>query len=283
MCITDGEGRLLSSFCTMKINSNDLTLESYKSAPELNAAFLDKGVLFTEFRNNSQNIINLHEVSCQFTSEDGLMPAKFTNSELTYIKPKTTRTIQISVRFGLELKRGTNAYSICVKFKSDKLSRMKKQSFRQHGMNLIIHTKRDCNDEFFESHKDPQDTAIANRLKFYLAKSGFKGFVAEAERRPGINFWEDKVLPSIDQCKALIVIWTENSQNDPKVIKREINYAKKKNKPIILIIEGDLSIPKIISSKKEYFRFKKITDEVLIDVVTAINETYELGGYEKQA
>ena len=267
----------------MKINSNDLTLESYKSAPELNAAFLDKGVIFTEFRNNSQNIINLHEVSCQFTSEDGLMPAKFTNSELTYIKPKTTRTIQISVRFGLELKGGTNAYSICVKFKSDKLSRMKKQPFRQHGMNLIIHTKRDCNDEFFESHSDPQDTAIANRLKFYLAKSGFKGFVAEAERRPGIRFWEDKILPSIDQCKALIVIWTENSQSDPRIIKREISYAKKKNKPIILIIEGDLSIPKIISSKKEYFRFKKITDKVLIDIVTAINETYELGGYEKQA
>ena len=193
----------------MKIKNNDLTLESYKSAPRLHVTFLDEGVIFTEFRNNSQNTIELREVSCQFTSEEGLKPTKFTNNELAHVEPKTTHSIQIPVRFGLGLQGNTNSYFISIKFKSGKSSRMKKQTFKQHGMNLIIHTKRDCHDEFFESHKDPQDTTIASRLKFYLAKSGFKGFVAEEEARPGIRLWESKMMPSIDQCKALIVIWTK--------------------------------------------------------------------------
>ena len=265
----------------MKMKNNDLTLESCISTPVLHATFLDEGVIFAGFRNNSQNIIEIHEVSCQFTSEDGLESTKFTNNESVYLKPKNARTMQINVQFGLELKMGTNAYFISIKFKSDSSSIMEEQTFKHHGMNLIIHTKRDCDDEFFESHKDPQDTPIAQKLKFYLAKSGFRGFVAEEDTRPGIKLWDAKILPSIDQCKALIVIWTENSQTDPKTIEREIKHAKKKNKPIILIIEGDLKVPKIISSEEEYFQFQKITDKILIKIVTDIDKTYELGGYEK--
>ena len=276
-----GKGRLLSPFCAMKMKDTDLVLENWKSAPELRATFLDTGTIFAEFRNNSQNTIGIHEVSCQFTSEDWLKPSKFTNNKLVYLKPKNARVVQIDVKFDLKLKRGTNTYLISVKFKSDKSSKMKEQIFKRHGMNLIIDTKRDSNDEFFESHKDPQDTPLAKKLKFYLAKSGFKGFVAEEDARPGTELWGDKILPSIDQCKALIVIWTENSQINSKAIEREINYAKKKNKPIIPIIEGNLIVPKFISSKKEYSRFPKITDERLIEIVVNINRTYEMGGYEE--
>ena len=265
----------------MKMKNNDLTLESCKSTPVLHATFLDEGVIFAEFRNNSQNTIEIHEVSCQFTSEDWLKPSKFTNNKLVYLKPKNAWVVQIDVKFGLELKMGTNTYSISVKFKYDRSSEMKEQIFKPHEMYLIIHTKRDSNDEFFESHKDPQDTPIAKKLKFYLAKSGFKGFVAEEDARPGTELWGDKILPSIDQCKALIVIWTENSQINSQSIKREINYAKKRNKPIIPIIEGNLTVPKFISTKKEYSRFPKITDEKLIEIVVNINRTYELGGYEE--
>ena len=262
------------------MKSNDLVLESCKSTPGLQVAFLDNGTIFAEFRNNSPNIIEIHEVSCQFTSEAWLKPTKFTNNEPIQLKPKNARTILIPVTFNLELKGGTNTYSISIKFKSSKSPIIQEQIFNQHGMYLIIHAKRDCHDEFFESHKAPQDTTIAKKLKFYLAKSGFKGFVAEAEIRPGIKLWDDKLLPSIDQCKALIVIWTKNSQKEPEVIEKEIKYAKEKNKPIVPIIVGNLQIPKIISPEDEYFRVKKITDKKLIDIVTDINKTYELGGYE---
>ena len=265
----------------MKIKNHGLALESHTSVPELHAVFLDEGIIFTEFRNNSQNIIEIHEVSCQFTSEDGLKPTKFINDEHVYLKPKKTRIIQIPVNFGLELKMGTNAYTISVKFKPDGSSRMKNLPFSQHRMNLIIHPRRDFHDEFFESHKIPQDTPIAKKLKYYLEKSGFKGFIAEEDVRLGINLWDEKIYPSIDQCKALIVIWTKNSQKNKKSIEREIKYAKEKNKPIIPIIEGNLTVPKIISSEKEYFKVQKITDKDLIKIVTAINKRYESGDYEE--
>lgn len=265
----------------MKMKNHGLTLESYKSFPESHAAFLDEGIIFTEFRNNSQSIIEIHEVSCQFTSEDGLEPTKFTNDERVHLEPKNARTIQIPVNFGLELKMGTNAYTISVKFKPDGSSRMKNLPFNQHGMNLIIHPRRDLHDEFFESHKIPQDTPIAKKLKCYLEKSGFKGFVAEEDVRPGINLWDDKIYPSIDQCKALIVIWTKNSQRNQASIEREVKYAKEKNKPIIPIIERNLKVPKIISSEEEYFQVQKITDEDLIKIVTTINKRYESGDYEE--
>ncbi len=265
----------------MKTKNNDLVLESWKSSPKLLAAFLDTGTIFAEFRNNSQNTIKIHEISCQFTSEDGLKPSKFTNDKLIYLEPKNARVVTIDVKFGLELKKGTNIYLIFVKFKFDRSSKMKEQTFERHDQNLIITTKRDSDDEFFISHKDPQDTSIAKKLKFYLEKSGFKGFVAEEDTRPGIELWGAKILPSINQCKALIVIWTINSQKDSKAIKREIQYAKKKGKIIILIIEGNLTVPKFISSKKEYSRFPKITDESLIEIVVNINRRYESGDYEE--
>ena len=261
------------------MKNNDLTLESCKSVPSLHVTFLDTGVIFTEFRNNSEKIIEIHEASCQFTSEDGLRPTKFTNCKPAYLEPKNSHSIRIDVKFGLELKMGTNAYAISVKFKAG-LSRMKKQNFIQHEMNLIIHPKRALHDEFIESHKNPEDATITKKLKLYLEKCGFKGFVAEEELLPGIKLWEDKIYPAIDQCKALIVIWTKSSQTDPESIEREIIYAKKKNKPIIPIIEGELTLPEIISSEKEYFQYEKITDESLIEIVTAINRTYELGKYE---
>lgn len=262
-------------------NENDLILENWKSIPRLDVTFLDDGLIFTEFRNNSKKIIEVIKVSCQFQTEEWLKPIKFVSKDNFQIKPRNLKLIQIPVKFTLALKHGTNCYSISVRYKSSKFSQSKETTFKFHGMSLIIHSKRDPKQEFFESHKDPQDKTVATKLKVYLKKIGFRGFVAEEDLLPGLDLWNDKILPEIDRCKGLIVIWTKNSQQDSKRIEKEIRYAKKKRKPIISIVEGGLKIPKIISMEKNYLQTKgPITDDDLIELVANIDKTYESGGYE---
>lgn len=264
----------------MKIK-NELILENWKSVPQLDVTFLGDAIIFTEFRNNSKETIEVIKVSCQFQTEEWLKPIKFVNKDRLQIKPKNLELVQIPIKFTLALKHGTNSYFISVRYKSSKYAKSKEITFKFHGMNLIIHSKRNPTQEFFESHKDPQDKTLAMRLKGYLEKIGFNGFVAEANLLPGLDLWKKKIFPEIDQCKGLIVIWTKNSQQSSKRIEKEIRYAKKKGKPIIPIVEGNLKIPKIISTEKNYLQTAgPITDHDLIELVSKIANTYESGGYE---
>jgi hypothetical protein len=146
---------------------------------------------------------------------------------------------------------------------------------------MIIDPVRPVERFFFVSHKDPQDSRLAVKLNHYLMKIGFKGYLAEEEKRPGLDIWQDKIIPAIGGCIALIVLWTSNAAIDSANMLREIEYAQKIGKKLIPLLEEGVSLPKVLPKEREFVRIPHNMSETdFIDVVSSIEHTYRTGGYE---
>ena len=255
--------------------NHDLSLDDCWSFPEMYVPYLKKSVIYAEFKNNSDKIIEIKKISCQFRS-NGFEPYSPSTHILVSIQPNSLEQIQIPFVADMSLPMGTITYSITASYKKVGSSKSTTVTYEAPTRSIIVNPIRVTSKYFFISHKDPEDTDLATKLDFYLRKIGLEGIVSENDRRPGLDYWNEKIFPSIDYCLALIVIWTSNASKDYKNIFREVKYAKKNGKIIIPLIERGVAIPKLFENSNEYAWISTNSiDGDLIQFVTDIEKNYE--------
>ena len=232
------------------------------------------------FKNNSDSEVVVEYVELWFKSEAGLQAPKHSVSKPTLIGPRCRSSV-LSLPFGadLALRDGTNYSLIKVRY-SVAGGQAEEVLFDNPDTSYIILNQVPRTRVFFISHKDPQDTEIANELVRHLAKVGFRGYVAECDPRPGDDIWKDKILPNIDACVGMIVLWTAEASADPERILKEVDRAKKSDKKIILVAARGTEIPAALGGDREYMEANaRISSADLVSVVRAIMSQYRRGSF----
>ncbi len=255
-----------------------LSLESCRSVPG-HLTYLDRGLIFVELRNNEDDLLDVRGVTCGFQTERGLPPYQVTIPVQQEIAPHGLSPAPLQVPFtaSLSLTQYTNTYEIKVDYL---LSGVRQTQTLAPGGYLMIEPVRPPEKHFFVSHKDPEETGTGQRLDYFLQKIGFGGFLAEDHKRPGLDIWNDKIVPAIDACVAMIVLWTADAVRDPTNILRELDCARRAGRKTILVVENGSPLPSGFPSDIEYQRTPAtIDDAALIELVESIHETYRLGGY----
>jgi hypothetical protein len=256
-----------------------ITIANCWSIPNLNIAYTENGIIFVELKNNSTKTITIKTLEIEFETEPYFKPYSVKSINPVKIKSKNIEKIQISFLTKLILRHLTNVYKIKITFSLENQI-YSKISLNAISNSLIIHSCRPVTNLAFVSHKDPEDTELGNKVDFYLQKIGFEGYLAENDSRPGLDFWKEKIHPKIDESNVVIILWTKNASQNPKNILREVNYAKKKKKRIILVPEKDVKIPKEFSKHIGYHTVSSIINEKeIVKLVTDIEKTYHQGGY----
>lgn len=250
------------------------------SYPEENFHYLEKGTINIELTNHSKSKIQIQKIVLKFNTEENFKDYKISYSGVEInIDPKKVHTrIEIPFRPELSLREETNTYQLIIKYKKDNSESIVSTIPTYHY--IILRPSFPQIEYFFISHKDPDDTENCKKFVHFLEKIGFKGFMAEIEKRPGIDIWKNKIYPGIDSCLALIIIWTNNAKKNPKSILKEIKYAKKKKKKIILICQKGITLPKKFPKYTEFLTIpKKFSVQDLAETVETIYETYRNGLY----
>src|SRR5713101_7057632 len=151
-----------------------LSLERCWTVPPRNITYLEDGIICAEFRNNSDDSIEIDEVACRFQTEPNLTPYQVSVSPMLRLKPRwlSRPPVQLSFVAGLTLTSYTNTYQLIVKYTRSGVS---KTATYPPPSYLIVRPLGPPEKEFFVSHKDPEDSPIAERLDHYLKKVGFRG------------------------------------------------------------------------------------------------------------
>lgn len=261
----------------MKSNKRDLNI-NFWSYPEETMHYLEKGAFNLEITNITHSQIEIKKITVILNTEEGLVQHKLNyKGPKISIKPKHIHPrFEIPFLADLSLSEQTNTSKLEIVYQKKGSDIIKNEFPTSH---YLILRHRPVDQHFFVSHKDPEDTKIAQRLDKYLQKIGFKGFVAEIEKRPGANIWENKIYPGIDTCTALIVLWTDNARRNSRNILKEMKYATKKKKKIILIPQQGIKLPKSFPEYIEFEQISKFIDKNLIDVVKHIDFTNREGLY----
>ena len=261
---------------------DDLVLEDFWIEPRSYVSYLDRDLyVCTEFRNASEHILEINKITCSFHVEESLPRHTVCIEPHTSIRPGNRSPIlKIPLAIDLSLSGGTNIPVLEAEYTIDKSTPKKAHFGHPDTKHVIINPKRSPEKHFFLSHKDPEDTDLASRLDRHLTKIGFIGYMAENYPRPGLDIWNEKIFPVIDDSVGMIVLWTQNSAKTPKAILREIRYAKKKEKIIIPLVEKGTDIPDDLKGTKEYVNTTgDITDLDLVKLVKSIDNIYTLGRF----
>lgn len=254
-----------------------ITIVNCWSTPDLNIAYTENGIISVELKNNSTKTITIKTFEIEFETEPYFKPYSVKSANPVKIKSKNIEKIEVSFSTKLILKHSTNVYKIKLTLENQTHSKI---LLGASSNSFIIHSCRPVTNLAFISHKDPEDTELGNKVNFYLQKIGFEGYLAENDSRPGLDFWKEKILPKIDESNVVIILWTKNASRTPKNILREINYAKKKKKRIILVPEKDIKIPKEFSKHIQYHAVSSIINEKeIVKLVIDMDKTYREGGY----
>ena len=258
---------------------NPIIITSCWSVPNLNIAYIEEGIIFIELKNTSAKTITIKALKIEFETESSFKPYSVTSKNIVKIKSKNIIKIEVPFSTKLILKHQTNVYKIKITFSLENQTHSKIFSAAPSN-SIVIHSRRPVTNSMFVIHKDPIDTKLGNKVDFYLQKIGFSGFLAENDLRPGLNFWKDKIYPAIDECFAMIILWTKNASKTPKNILKEVKYAKTKKKPIILLREKNVKIHKEFLKFTEYLTAASIINEKeIVKLVENIEKTYLQGGY----
>jgi len=266
----------------MSESNHELQLKGFWIRPHSYITYLEEGDITLEFKNVSDESIEIDKIACSFETDIGLSPTESILSPMISIKPNNISRVRVTFLIDLKMKLGTNFAKIDVTYRNAKSQKSTTVTFTNpYTRCIIINPIHPPEKHFFISYKGSNDRQLATKLDRHLTKIGFKGYVAENDNRPGIDIWQEKIFPAIDDCVALIVLWTSDSLTDPSTIFREVTYAKEKQKRVILLAEHGLKIPEIFLGDKEYVQIQsKITDDDLIDLVENIEKTYKGGGFE---
>lgn len=260
----------------------ELSLDGFWIRPHSYVTYLDELVVITKFKNNSDQIIEIDTVTCSFEPEDSLPTCSSSASPMISLMPNhRSSLVKIPFVVDLKLREFTNNPTLEVTYSVNKSSTKTLKFCTPYTRCIIINPMHPPEKHFFLSHKDPKDTLIATRLNHHLIKIGFIGYVAEDNPRPGFDIWDEKISPSIDTCVGIIVLWTSDAAADPQRIIREVKYAKKKGKRVILLAEKNVDIPDLFQGTKEYLTTEsKISNIELVKLVEVIEKIYDLGGFE---
>lgn len=231
-------------------------------------------------RNHSGSSVVVEKVELWFKAESGLQNPRYSVSKPTPIGPGCRSSVlSLSFEADLALYAGTNYSTIKVRY-SVAGGPDGEALFDNPDAPYIILNPVPPLESFFISHKDPQDTKTAGELARYLGKVGFQGYVAECDPRPGDDIWKDKILPNIDACVGMIVLWTADACASPGRIIREVNRAKKSDKKIILVADRGTAIPPVLGKDTEYTESKAcISSADLVQLVSGIRGQYKGGRF----
>jgi hypothetical protein len=262
-------------------SNQDISIIGCWIEPHSNITYLEKSQFKVELQNNSNNIIEIVEIKCQFQAEDGLSPKDFTLKPMMPIQPRNLEFFRIPFDVNLSLRQGTNYSVLMVKYRHKGEIKEKSLTFTYPDTTyIIIGPKHSPEKQFFISHKDPQQTTIATKLDDCLIKIGYRGYVAENDKRPGTDLWEEKIIPSINNCVNLIVLWTSDAAKDPEQIIKEVKHTKTKNKRIIVLREKDVPLHEIFKGTVEYaVAQSKIDESEIVKLVEYIEKEHEAGRF----
>lgn len=264
---------------------NELSIAGCWIDPHSNITYLEKAELRVEFQNNSKHAIEIVKISCRFEAENDLSPRVFSKEPMISIKPgNISPLIKIPFTVDLSLREATNYSLLEITYRYAKSVDLIKTTFGYPDTRyLIIRSVHSPEKHFFISHKDPVQTQLGTRLDYHLIKIGFRGYLAENDKSPGLDIWNDKIIPNIDVCVALVVLWTDESSKDPKRILREVKRAKRQKKKIIVLAEKGVKMHKLFKGTKEYYRVvdNTIREIDLIELVEHIEKLYRSGAFLK--
>ena len=260
---------------------NELILEHVWIEPNTYVSYLDDVRIKIEFKNASDYTLEINKITCSLQAEDHMPRHESSITPHESIHPNNrSSTLTILIKIGLELNIGTNSPVFDVEYAAGRSARKKVTFGPPDTKYLIINPKHSPEKHFFLSHKDPKDKTIALSLDRHLEKIGFRGYVAENDPKPGLDIWDEKILPSIDDCVGMIVLWTRNAAKDPKSISKEIEYAIKKEKRVFLLAENGIDIPSGLGKTTEHITTgARVTDRDLVYLVNAIHDVYKQGGF----
>ena len=258
--------------------SADLSLESCQSSPTRDITYLEDGYIFLEFKNNSDQEIEIVKIVAQFQTELGLTPYEAQVSPMISVKSRNrSQIIRVPFVADLSLTGDTNSCSIVVTYKHLDSPRPFIQSHPLVKSLIIGPVTRQVR-TLFISHKDPEDAPIARNLGRYLRKVGFEGYLAEDDRQPGQDLW-DKIKSKIDESLTLVALWTHNTGADPAFMKRELEYAISKGKKPVLFAEEGSDVPDAFPKGIEFERIRMTKGE-LVEMVRSMERAYRAGVYD---
>ena len=179
----------------------ELTLNGLWVMPAGPVLYLnDDHSIYVELKNNTDNIIVVTRVACSFVTEDPFPEHTVSTCQPCTIPPKNTPMLKIQLYADLTLRAYTNNPTVEVEYEAagsaPKVIVFAKRSIHHAIISPIPNHGR----YFFISHKDPVNTKMAKQLDHYLKKIGFGGYIAEEDRQPGLDLWQEKILPSIENC-----------------------------------------------------------------------------------
>lgn len=260
----------------------DITLENLWTVSNY-FLYLGEGSVNVELKNNLETSIVVEDVACRFETETLLDSYEAHSTKKQRVQPKGRVTIQVPFFVGLELTQFTNTYTVKVRYKPG--SSQTEITAALNGCvtnSILIQPNRRSERYFFISHLIPEDSALAKTLDAYLRKIGFKGFLAEDNSGPGLDIWNEKIAPAIQDknCLGVIVLWGPKAVTEPSGILRELKYAREYKKNPILLRGKEVSLPKSFPKKsKEYQEglAKKLSETDLINLVKSIDNMYKTG------
>ncbi len=257
-----------------------LLLDSWNVWPKYVLWYLEEGILKFKVRNAVDKSVNLVRATASFETEDGFDEYVENVDYRAILRPDhVSDPITIGFKVGLSLKEGSRYITLRVYFRVDGRNEEKVEQFQ--GNLIVINTIGDRGKHFFISHKDPEDTSLAIELKKYLRKTGFDAFIAEDERRPGSQFWNQKIIPAIKSCLGTIVIWTFSAKTGSRAIELEAKVTMTSNKPFVLLREDTIGVPKAF--RPNTFEYSSAESRISkLDIARfaeEVTKTYEEGKY----
>ncbi len=262
------------------IINEDLTIQAIWSSPEVYVLFLELCQIYVQVRNNLDRPVQIEKIECFFQCEDDVEPfIPIITPYLTVAPHHHSDKFRLEFKADLALKSGTNTYSIVIHYRDNNV--VKKIEYNPHKF-IILQPSGPNEKLFFISHKDREDTGVGRKLAHFLGKLGFKGYLSENDRKPGVDLWKEKIPSAIQSSIAMIILWTTSAAKNPENIYREIDIAKSCGKPLIMAREKDVAVPSDFPEDIEYYPVQSpVSTSELKNLACDIENTYRCGGYTK--
>lgn len=166
----------------------ELSLEGFWIRPHSYVTYLDELFVVVEFKNNSDQIIEIETITCSFETEKSLLAYSSSTSPMISIQSgHRSSLVKIPFIVDLKLKEYTNNPTLDVVYRTAKSLTKTVKFGNPHTRCIIINPMHPPEKHFFLSHKDPKGTSIAIELDRHLMKIGFRGYVSENDPRPGLD------------------------------------------------------------------------------------------------
>lgn len=261
------------------IVNKDLTIESIWSSPDVYVLFMELCQIYVQIRNELDRPVQIQKIECIFQYEDATEPYIPSVTPYLTIEPgHLSDYFRLEFKADLALKADTNTYRIAIHYRDNVV---KKIEYNPHKF-IILKPSGPNEKLFFISHKDPEDRDIGRKLAHFLKKLGFKGYLSEDDRKPGMDLWKEKIPSAIQSSIAMIILWTTSAAKSPEYIYREIDIARSGSKPLILACETSVEVPSDFPKDREYYAVQHpISTSELKTLACDIENAYRCGVYTK--